>query len=585
MSTFQKLRSRMHSDDGSRVSLASLLHEEMVRGFLPVEDQEKERPRIPRPETEEELAAFFLKYLGLTFPNKAVCPGHSHPWAAICDAFFARYPVVVWKASRGYGGKTFTMGALAFAEAVTLRASVTLLGGSSQQSARVLSYLSEFWNKPKAPRWALASDPTAYRANMVWGNQVTALMASLKSVSGPHPQRLRIDEVDLVDLPLLDQALGQPMSRDGVTANVVLSSAHYEPDGTLTEVIKRARANGHPVHEWCWRETTAPYGWTDPADVERQRQTVTKLMWSVQYDLQEPTAEGRAIDPSKVERMFLGASIPSPVLDEFPYREFERPIEGASYATGADWARTSDFVEMITLRDDVFPLRLVAYQRFRKRPVQYIQQQFDYQTLRYPGTSAHDATSFGGQVMNDLIAQDGQTAPEGVIMTGGRRKFLFTNYVVAIEREELISPRIEPLYRQHKFCRNDDLFGTGHPPDGMVAGAMAYHASAAGTTQLRMVTGTPVIRQVGPMTKLQGFAKAMALLGSGTHACQNPLCDRACPHSVAYCCQGCALADEGHYEIHPDGLLGHSAVCNERHPPPAEVIDLPPTDGFTLRPR
>lgn len=47
-------------------------------------------------------------------------------------------------------------------------------------------------------------------------------------------------------------------------------------------------------------------------------------------------------------------------------------------------------------------------------------------------------------------------------------------------------------------------------------------------------------------------------------ACSNTLCKRKVPEMVAYCCTGCRLADERHYEVHEDGPLGHSQYCNER---------------------
>jgi hypothetical protein len=419
----------------------------------------------------------------MRFPATPVCPGHSTPFAAICDAYFGRAPVVVWKASRAFGGKTNAMAALAFAEAVTLQASVTILGGSGEQSARVHEYMDGFWAKPAAPRQALSVDATKTKTRLVWGNTVTALMASYAAVSGPHPQRLRVDEVDLVDLGLLDQALGQPMSTEDVEANVLLSSAHYQPDGTLTEVLKRAAEKGWKVHEWCWRETVEPHGWLRQSEIARQRSVVTKAMWDTQYDLQEPSPEDRAIDPEKVERMFLGAEIPGDGADEtFHYREFEAPVEHATYSTGADWARTADYVEIVTWRDDVVPLRLVAYQRFRKVASPLMLARFSRQCERYPGTSANDATG-GGVYLQDWLP-DGT---EGFVMVGQRRRALFNDYILAIEHEELVAPRIRPLYRQHKFCRNKDLWSqSGHPPDGVVASSLAYNASQRATRPLRL---------------------------------------------------------------------------------------------------
>jgi hypothetical protein len=55
---------------------------------------------------------------------------------------------------------------------------------------------------------------------------------------------------------------------------------------------------------------------------------------------------------------------------------------------------------------------------------------------------------------------------------------MFSNYISAIERHAVISPYIEALHGQHLYVSVDDLYGDGHPPDGFVAGAIAWHAGA-----------------------------------------------------------------------------------------------------------
>ena len=47
--------------------------------------------------------------------------------------------------------------------------------------------------------------------------------------------------------------------------------------------------------------------------------------------------------------------------------------------------------------------------------------------------------------------------------------------------------------------------------------------------------------------------------------CNNPMCNRQTKTGTHYCCAACAQANEDSYEIHPDGPLGHSLGCNERH--------------------
>ena len=65
-------------------------------------------------------------------------------------------------------------------------------------------------------------------------------------------------------------------------------------------------------------------------------------------------------------------------------------------------------------------------------------------------------------------------------MTGRQRRDLFISYIAALERHELKMPRLEPFYREHKYCSVDALYGNGHPPDTVVACALAYHAFRTG---------------------------------------------------------------------------------------------------------
>ena len=61
------------------------------------------------------------------------------------------------------------------------------------------------------------------------------------------------------------------------------------------DLARPGRATGHPADQ-----------------VTRKRLELSRAMWATEYELQEPRAEGRAIDPAAVERMCdatLGAHI------------------------------------------------------------------------------------------------------------------------------------------------------------------------------------------------------------------------------------------------------------------------------------
>ena len=138
---------------------------------------------------------------------------------------------------------------LGLTEALTLKADVNILGGSGEQSRRVHEAMARLWSAPGAPLELLKSEPGKRETKLRFGNVVQALMASQASVRGPHPQRLRLDEVDEMDLSILDASMGQTMSTQGVPAQTVISSTHQNPDGTMSEILKRAASKGWPVFE------------------------------------------------------------------------------------------------------------------------------------------------------------------------------------------------------------------------------------------------------------------------------------------------------------------------------------------------
>jgi hypothetical protein len=425
----------------------------------------------PLPQDVSELAEAAYRLTGIRLSDRAVCPGHTAPLKAFADAYFARHPVTVWKASRGLGGKTTLMALLGHLETVLLGAEVTILGGSGQQSQRVHEAQERFWKHPDAPLGKLVSDPTKYETRLTNGGRTVALLASTRSARGPHPQRLRLDECDEIALPIFDAALGQTMMARGIAAQTVMSSTHQYADGTMTEILKRATDRGWPVYEWCYRENlTSNGGWLDPSEVDRKRHEVTKVMWDAEYELGEPSPESRAIQPEMVDAMFKAE------LGTFGGRpgeaiEIEPPAEEATYATGADWAKDRDWTVVFCLRTDVRPMRLVYYRRDGRKPWPQMVSIFDDCAGRYPGPAAHDGTGLG-DVVDDLLSADA----EGVKLVGRARSDLLSDYVKAIENGELEAPRIEHPYGEHKYATLKDLYGSGHLPDSICAGALALYA-------------------------------------------------------------------------------------------------------------
>lgn len=471
-------------------------------------DSQDKPDLLPTVKDDDDLDRVLRDFFQIKLPNVAVCQGHVTPWVAFHDAFFARVPVSVWKASRGFGGKSFTLALLALAEGIFLRADVTVLGGSGEQSKRVLESTSKLWEVDTAPRQVLAGNPGSEVQRLIWGNKIKALQASQSSVRGPHPQRMRCDEVDEMRVPILRSALGQPMSKGWVLSQVVLSSTHQYPNGTMTWALKEAAAKGWQVCEWCLHETMEPHGWLSLAEVERKKAVMTTADWETEVELQEPSAVGRAFDQDKVREAFR-ADI-----------TLEEPVDGALYSTGADWAKKVNHTVPVTIRYDVTPARVVAIQRTQKRPWPDMVKDFDSQAERYPGNAIHDNTGIGG-VIHDLITVDA----EPFNMVGRQRAELLSEYIAAIEKGDLIWPQdptndaLAAAKSEHVYATREDIYkgtkdgsGSAHLPDTISAAALAWRGcrqvKAAGQMQAPQpatTTGGQLLQQGVRRGRLSGY--------------------------------------------------------------------------------
>lgn len=410
----------------------------------------------------------------------------------------------VWKASRGFGGKSFMLAALALTEAMLLGAEVNVIGGSADQAEAVVRYTEEMVGAESFPaelltpadaarrKWASRAQGeaglTKARLRLSNGGKVNALAASTKAARGPHPTRLRIDEADEMSRLVFDASMGQTMAKGGVSAQTVVSSTHHYPDGMMADVLGRAEKQGWPVYTWCYRCTmqTAenPDGWLAPEEVERKRGEVTATMWDTEYDLQEPSTEGRAIDTEAVERAF------DPALGEYEGENGEHIIleerrADADYVTGTDWGRKKDFTIISTCRvvsRDPIRLRLVEWQRLGRGPWPWMIGQHNARIAKYGGIALHDATGLG-DVVEGYVDPALADVAGGVVLVGQLRSSIFSSYVVAIEAGRLEHPRIQWAYKEHKYVTVDDLYRAGrafHPPDSFVAGALSYLAARIG---------------------------------------------------------------------------------------------------------
>jgi hypothetical protein len=441
------------------------------------------RPPVNR----EELHAYVQMMWGVTIPRMKVCPDHVSPFDAFCEGYFGNSTNwVLWYGSRGTG-KSLMLALLALTKATALEINVVLLGGSMAQSNNVHEHVTNLLMHTNAPLYAIERQ---IKTELTFhaGNWVRPIPASQKTVRGPHPQMTLLDEIDEMERPIYDAAMGQALEKAnqrGYTLQemVVASSTWQNPVGTFSSVRDEALVKGQPIRTWCWREVlkTAenPEGWMDPEFIERKKSSVPIEMFRVEYELGEPAGDARAFDLTKLNE----ACVEMEPVDETHKGNddtwvYALPEVTATYAAGADWAKEKDMTVIVVVRTDVTPYRVVYLRRMNRKPWPEMIEGFNKVTTDYSAVSAHDGTGIGN-VVNDMI--DERT--HKVVMVGRDRTLLLTEYVAAVEGMQYVLPRNTPLHMAHKAATVDDLYATGlgrkyHLPDDVAAMAICHRAVA-----------------------------------------------------------------------------------------------------------
>jgi hypothetical protein len=435
------------------------------------------------PKDDEHLHDWVHLYLGVWIPREphpeCRAKGHVAPFTAFADAYFARSDISVWKASRGLGGKSFLLATLTLTEMLTIGASTRVLGGSGKQSQNVHEYLrgthpdvqGKLLNAKNAPKKWVTSD-TATQQKSKNGGYAEALMASQTSVRGPHPQRLRLDEVDEMDIKIFDSAMGQTLDSPTVESQTVCSSTHQHPDGTFSEVIRRAKSRGWAIFEWCYRENLEDNdGFLKWRQVEKKKKQVTDQMWEAEFEGQEPNPGNRMFTPDQMQEIFPGDPEEQDlIVAEAPFIREIVPPGGGHYYHGTDWGKSHYTVILTMIERSGGPDELAAYGMFNKMAWPEMVGLHNERVSGYGGVSAHDATGVGG-VVDDYLTVD--SAPFN--FSSGRLELL-NKYVGAGQNGGYRYPRIAPLYYAHKFLTYDHLLNRKHLPDEVAAAALAQWA-------------------------------------------------------------------------------------------------------------
>lgn len=186
-------------------------------------------------------------------------PDHCSQFRVVADMLTGRVENgTVW--TNRAGSKTYLLGGLGswYAACSKGRYEVRLLGGSENQSMLSYKAMDDFWRLSGLMEELLARESRGGRLRKMlssteWknGSEVSILTASQKSVRGPHPQCLKLDEVDEIEEDIFQAALSQPVSKYGHSSSLWLFSTNHNIGGTMDKALDKAKEQGAAVYQYC----------------------------------------------------------------------------------------------------------------------------------------------------------------------------------------------------------------------------------------------------------------------------------------------------------------------------------------------
>ena len=192
--------------------------------------------------------------LGTKIGTRRNCKFDDHvaPFKFVADVLLQRENKgIVW-ANRS-GSKSYFAGMVTWIQASFLpKLEVTILGGSREQAEKSYKAMNDFWEISQFKEKYLKEEPLLARTTWRWGSSVQVLAASTKSVRGPHPQWLVMDEIDEMEKEVYESALSQPQQKHGIPASLWRLSTNHRLMGIMDNLVMKAQEEGSPkIYKWC----------------------------------------------------------------------------------------------------------------------------------------------------------------------------------------------------------------------------------------------------------------------------------------------------------------------------------------------
>lgn len=215
---------------------------------------------------DKEVLHWYIKeFIGFNIPRVSVCKHynseyesfdyeHCAPFDFINDMFFELVRNSIAFANRT-GGKTTNIAILNHLDmAFKSGCEVASAGAILDQATKVYRYFTAIHKHPGLKK-LYEKPPTKSMTLYKNDSMLEVVTGSTKGLNSPHPQKARIDEVELMDWDVLQEGLSMSVSKDDgehviMGQNCFLSTRKYD-SGTFQRLLTEADDTGMKVYCWC----------------------------------------------------------------------------------------------------------------------------------------------------------------------------------------------------------------------------------------------------------------------------------------------------------------------------------------------
>lgn len=200
--------------------------------------------------TTKELKFFVEEFTPYELAMHKICPEHCAPMEFVDEQFFERSRTSIGFANRG-GGKTSGVATLNILDALFKPGvEIASAGAIQEQADRAYSYITEMLMKePLFAQYVVSSIKSETRFSN--GSTIRVIAGTYHGFNSPHPNKTRVDEIELMAWEVLQEGLQMSIERDGWKAQDTLTSTRKWQRGTMQRLLDVASEKGIKVFSWC----------------------------------------------------------------------------------------------------------------------------------------------------------------------------------------------------------------------------------------------------------------------------------------------------------------------------------------------